>query len=86
MQIRVLENTFVGTFAAWRATVPKLLRDMSSFIFCLLPKPKVIIKVKKRGQRSKGAKWCITHLTQCLNIKDTGILLLSISNNWNTDV
>ena len=86
MQIRVLENTFVGTFAAWRATVPKLLRDMSSFIFCLLPKPKIIIKVNTWGQRSIGAKWCITHLTQYVNIKDTGILLQIISNNWNTDV
>ena len=50
MQIRVLENMFVGTFVAWRVTVPKLLRDMSSFIICLLHKPKIIIKVNKWGQ------------------------------------
>ena len=44
----MLENTLVGTFAALKATVPKLIKDMSSFIFfCLLPKPKIIIKVNK---------------------------------------
>ena len=37
--------------------MPKLLRDVPSFIICLLQKRNINIKVSKLGQRSSGAKY-----------------------------